>query len=66
MKIKPINVKLFCNRARFNENVFGKHLQIIKGKENTDKKDYASIMILNMMDEKGLFNVVFEQVKRSV
>ena len=64
MKIKSLNSELLCNAARFNKNVYGKHFQVLKGKEEADKKDYASIMILSLMDERGFFDVVFEQVSR--
>ena len=63
MKFNSIVSDKILNKVRYNKNVYGKPLQIKKGKEDIDKKDYASIMILNLMDERGFFDIVFKQVE---
>jgi len=63
MKIRAINSNDLCNSVRFNRNITSSHLQIKKSRGNTDKRDYASIMLLNLMDERGLFDIAFEQVE---
>lgn len=62
MKIKSIDTTL-SNKVRFNRNISGKPLEIKKSNGNIDKNDYASIMLLNLMEERGLFDVVFKQVE---
>lgn len=63
MKIKSINSNELCNEARYNKNITSPHLQVTKSSGNADKKDYASIMILSLMDERGFFDVAFSKVE---
>ena len=63
MKIRSINSNELCNKARYNENITSPHLQITKSSGNSDKKDYASIMLLSLMDERGLFDIAFSRVE---
>ena len=63
MKIRSINSNELCNKARYNENITSPHLQITKSSGNSDKKDYASIMLLSLMDERGLFDIAFSRIE---
>ena len=62
MKIKSIISDNLSSKARYNDNISKSHLEVTKSDGNEDKKDYASIMILNLMNERGFFDVAFSQV----
>ena len=65
MKIKSIVSDILTSKTRYNENISESHLGVTKSNGNEDKKDYASIMILNLMNERGFFDIAFSQIDSS-
>lgn len=54
MKIKSLNNDNIMDSVRYNQNTSGTHLQIKKGFFSQEKRDFASICLLSLMQENGL------------
>lgn len=56
MKIKPIN--MFTDSSfddvRYNENTSGICANIKSGNNNIEKRDYSAIMLISLMNKKGI------------
>jgi len=63
MKIKPIkNEKELYNIARYNKNVKGNHLEIIHGLGNLEKKRFAALSMLTIIDQSGMLSSVIKDL----
>ena len=62
MKIKPvIDMQKISELVRYNPNTTGTHLFIDDGVLSEDKKDYANVVIVSLMHDRGFLKDTMDE-----
>ena len=62
MKIKPItDIEKVSDQVRNNPNTKGTHLFIDNGEPNEEKQDYANVVLISLMYERGFLKDTIDE-----